>query len=122
MMDRAVSNNNILLKNPDIIYRFMEDRLYILLPEYHNDGSGKPERPGEQLLWEGDRIAAHIWELIDGTRTLRDIIDILKTKYQSNDGTDLIRKDARSFCNKALKNKFIRLIRKNYVRNRRDVT
>jgi len=72
------------IQNGDAAWRLIDDEAIIVMPE-------------TALATVLNQVAARIWELIDGKRTLGQIVDMIVLEYDVDAAT--AEKDAQSFVN-----------------------
>lgn len=66
-------------RNPDMVYREIAGE-FILVPIHHRAGEA-------DSIYVLNETGTRIWELVDGRRTLADIIAIITGEYDVDDGT-----------------------------------
>jgi len=79
----------ILVKNPDIVFRKI-GREYMLIPLQQEDSRN-------QIIFVLNEVAARIWELIDGKKSVEEILEVLKRKFNVDKGR--LEKDVLGFLN-----------------------
>jgi hypothetical protein len=78
---------SIYTRDESMVFRKIGDETF-LVPVRNNVG----ELDNIYVL---DEVAARIWELIDGTNTIHDIVDIILSEYDA--GAEDVEKDVREF-------------------------
>ena len=64
-------------RNPDIVYRDIAGE-FILVPIHHKAGEA-------DSIYVLNETGTRIWELVDGRRTLADIIGMITAEYDADD-------------------------------------
>ncbi len=69
----------VYMRNPDIVYREIAGE-FILVPIHHKAGEA-------DSIYVLNETGTRIWELVDGKRTLADIIGMITEEFDIDDRT-----------------------------------
>ena len=95
----SISMETILKKNENVVFRKIQDE-YILVPIVASAAD-------VESIFNLNETGAAVWERIDGIRELSDIIEDIKSEYESEDNK--IEEDVMAFVNEMIDAKLIEI-------------
>jgi len=95
----GISMKTILKKNENVVFRKIQDE-YILVPIVASAAD-------VESIFNLNETGAAVWERIDGIRALSDIIEDIKSEYESKDKK--IEDDVMAFVNEMIDAKLIEI-------------
>ena len=80
--------NSSFKKNDNIAWRIIDGEAFLVNPK-------------DSLIYPLNSVATRIWELLDGEKTTKEIVDTIQKEFKKDKA--IIEKDALSFLEKLLK-------------------
>lgn len=80
--------NSCFKKNEDIAWRIIDGEAFLVNPK-------------ASLIYPLNAVATRIWQLLDGEKSVEEIICIMQEEFKQN--KEIIKKDALEFLDKLLK-------------------
>lgn len=84
---------NFFIRSDNIAWRVIDGETFVVNPK-------------DSLVYPLNSVATRIWELLDGSRKVREIIDIIDKEFETD--KEIIRKDALDFIEKLIKAELIK--------------